>query len=159
MKRIIRLPRDSKGDFEPKFKANGKEYFIRSAEDGIGIIRYARLMKMSSVWAFGLNIGAQVSNWQKVDQMINGFVRGENNLQAIFAHIGESVKGIKRETENDYLATHWTACLFVTAKDEDLTKFVDTEQQEKINDWVAAGIHERDFEELVKKKLLEFSKG
>ena len=159
MKRIDRLPRDSNGDFEPRFKANGKEYFIRNAEDGIGIIRYAQLMKMSSVWAFGLNIGTQVANWQKIDQMLNGFVRGENNLHAIFAHIGESVKGIKRDTSNEYLATHWTACLFITAKGEDLTKFVESEQKVKINDWVTAGLHEKDFEELVKKKLVEFSKG
>jgi len=49
-----------------------------------------------------------------------------------------------------------SACLFIVREGEDMSKFVEEEQEAKIDDWNKEGINEKDILELTKKKLMEY---
>lgn len=152
------LPRDEKGNFAREFKANGNSYIILSQEEGIGILRYCRLLNMSSVWGLQADFGSQLSAWRKATSAVDLALNGKCSWGDFYGIAQSAVDGINRSGQTNYTYTFWTACLFVVRKGEDLTKFVEADQQSKIDDWAAEGLHEMDFEELVKKKLVEFSK-
>lgn len=155
---VKRLPRDEKGNFAREFVANGHTYIIRSQEEGIGILRYCKLLNMSSVWGLQADFGSQLSAWRKGVSAVDNALRGKGSYGDFYAIAQSAVDGINRAGQTNYTYAFWTACLFIVRKDEDVTKFVEAEQQAKIDDWAAAGYHEADFEELVKKKLSEFSR-
>ena len=156
---IKRLRRKENGDFKRNFTGkSGTKYTIRTQEEGIGLFRYSRLLNMSSVWGFQADFGSQVSAWRKAVSTVDQALIGKASFGDFFAVAQSAVDGITRSNETNYIYAYWTACLFITAEGEDLTKFVEAEQQLKIDDWAASLIHEQDFEDLVKKKLIEFSR-
>lgn len=157
MTQVKFLPRDDRGRFARTFTANGRKYVIRTQEEGIGILRYSRLLNMSSVWGLQADLGSQLGAWRKAVGAVDAALRGKASFGDFYAIAQNAVNGVNRAGETNYLYTYWTACLFVVREGEDMTTFTEAEQQEKIDDWAAEGLHESDFEELVKKKLLEFS--
>lgn len=155
---IKRLPRDDKGNFAREFQANGQTYIIRSQEEGIGILRYCSLLNMSSVWGLQADLGSQIGAWNKATKAVDQALIGKGSFGDYFAVAQSAVDGLSRAGKTNYTLAFYTACLFVVRKDENITKFIDAEQTQKIDDWAAEGYHEEDFEELVKKKLQEFSR-
>lgn len=136
---------DANGNYERTFKANGVEYFILSPEDGIGVFRYGKLSQLSTGVHFTGGLGDQVNNWARVVGMLNEFSRGQNNLDEIFALCRSQAEGIKEASKEVFDISLWLCSLFVVRKDEDLSKWITAEQEQKINDWNTEGIHELDF--------------
>ena len=92
---LKRLPRDEAGKFKPFFNGkSGKKYQIRSPEDGIGILRYSMLVKMSSSMGFGVGMGDQLKNWKEISDLIHGLVENRNTLPDIFALVKAQFDGI-----------------------------------------------------------------
>lgn len=153
------LPRKPDGSFADKFEANGKTYYIRTPEMGIGFTRYTELLKMTSVVGYGSTLAEQQANWKKVNEMLNKFYRGENNMGQIFSHVQAQANGIFEDHKRVYNYAFWVCCLFIVQKDEDLTQWNTQEQEEKIKDWDAEGYNERDFLACALLGLQAFSKG
>ena len=151
------LPRDDKGNYAREFIANGNKYIIRSQEEGIGINRYCRLLNMSSVWGLQADLGSQLAAWRKATKAVDQALIGKGSFGEYFGIAQSAVDGINRAGQTNYTYTFWVACLFIVKEGEDLTQFIEAEQQSKIEDW-ASEFHEQDFEELVKKKYQEFSR-
>ena len=151
------LPRDDKGNYAREFIANGNKYIIRSQEEGIGINRYCRLLNMSSVWGLQADLGSQLAAWRKATKAVDQALIGKGSFGEYFGIAQSAVDGISRAGQTNYTYTFWVACLFIVKEGEDLTQFIEAEQQSKIEDW-ASEFHEQDFEELVKKKYQEFSR-
>ena len=151
------LPRDDKGNYAREFIANGNKYIIRSQEEGIGINRYCRLLNMSSVWGLQADLGSQLAAWRKATKAVDQALIGKGSFGEYFGIAQSAVDGINRAGQTNYTYTFWVACLFIVREGEDLTQFIEAEQQSKIEDW-ASEFHEQDFEELVKKKYQEFSR-
>lgn len=156
--RIKKLPRKPNGDFGREFMANGRKYTIRTQEEGIGILRYNKLLNMSSVWAFQADFSSQIKAWRRAVEAVDRALNGKGSYGDFYAIAQAAVDGVNRSGQTNYLYAYWVCCLFVVRDGEDMTKFIEAEQQEKINDWAAEGFHEDDFDELVKKKLIEFSR-
>lgn len=154
---IRHLPRDERGNYEREFEANGNKYIIRTPEEGIGILRYCRLLNMSSVWGLQADFGSQLGAWRKAVNSIDLAINGKGSYGDFFGIAQSAVDGINRAGQTNYTYAFWVACLFIVRENEDITKFVEGDQQNKIDDWATEGYHEQDFEELVKKKLQEFS--
>ena len=157
MSKLKQLPRDDQGQFTRRFTANGQKYIIRSQDEGIGAIRYSMLMKSSSTIVFAQDVGTQVRNWQQLDKLLSEFARGKIEISHVGAFIHNVLDGISTSSKQRYVFSFWVCTLFIVREDEDMTKWVEAEQAEKIDDWNAEGIHENEFFELVKKKLVEFS--
>jgi hypothetical protein len=153
---LRRLPRDKDGKLERSFYAKGKRFIIRSPSEGIGIYRYSRLLQMSSVFGYGAELADQQKNWAKVGELLNEFVRGENVMGDIFAHIQSQYNGIKADSDRAYHIAYWVATLFVVTETEDLTVWTQDEQSEKIKMWEE--FHEEDFFDLALNGLEEFSR-
>jgi len=157
--KIKLLPRNDKGtDYAREFIANGNRYIIRTQEEGIGIRRYSMFQNFTSVWAFEADAGTQARAWQKMTEQLDQFLRGKASLSQVYAIAQSAVDGLNRTRATDYRYVFWCATLFIVRDDEDLTKYVEEDQQKKIDDWNAEGYHEQDFDELVKKKVQEFSR-
>lgn len=137
--------------------ANGRKYIIRTQEEGISIKRYSTLMSMSATVTFEMNAATMVMNLNKILEMLWLMMQGRNKLADLVAHVKSMLDGIQRTSRREYQSVFWTNCLYVIREGEDLTRFIEEEQREKIDDWVAEGYHEEEFYELVKKKLVEFS--
>lgn len=153
-----KLPRDEKGNYVRKFSANGNTYIIRSQEEGIGINRYCRLLNMSSVWGLQADFGSQLGAWKKAVDSVDRAINGKGSYGDFYGIARSAVDGINRAGETNYTYAFWVACLFVVKEGEDMAKFVEAEQVAKIEDWAIEGYHEQEFEDLVKKKLVEFSR-
>lgn len=154
---LKRIPRDEKGNYAREFVSNGVRYIIRTQEEGIGIERYCRLLNMSSVWGFQADLGSQIGAWSKATKAVDSALIGKGSFGEYFAIAQSAVDGLNRTGETNYTYAFWVACLFVVREGEDMTTFVEADQQTKIADW-AKEYHEQEFEELVKKKYQEFSK-
>lgn len=155
---IKHLPRKNNGDFERTFTANGHKYVIRSQEEGIGIRRYSKLLNFSAVWGFQADIASQLKAWKDAVNAADRALIGKGSFGEFFAIAQNAVNGLNRLGKTDYTFTFWICCLFVVREGEDMTEWVEDYQEEKIGDWVTEGLHEADFEYLVKKKLPEFSR-
>lgn len=155
---IKRLPRDDRGNFARTFDAAGHRYTIRTQEEGIGIARYCKLLAMTSVWGFQADLGSQFNAWRAATDALDEAIRGKASFGKVYAVAQSAADGINRSSKVNYTYAFWAACLFVVRDGEDLTKFIEEEQKEKIDDWAREGYHEEDFEQLVKKKFREFSR-
>lgn len=156
-KALKRLPKDDLGNFKPTFKANGKTYYIRTAEEGIGLLRYSRLIQNSTSVLYDLDVATMTKNIDKAISMFDDRQRGKKNIIEIALHLHSMREGIGSALRKNYNYSFWTAALFIVKEGESLSRFVEAEQAEKLEDWLSEGYHEHDFYELVKKKLLEFS--
>ena len=154
---LKKLPRDEKGNYAREFVANGTTYIIRTQEEGIGINRYCRLLNMSSVWGLQADLGSQLGAWSKATKAIDQALIGKASFGEYYGIAQSAVDGLRRTGETNYTYAFWAACLFIVKKGEKIEEFVEANQQKKIEDWAAEGIHEQEFEEIVKKKLPEFS--
>jgi len=153
------LPRKENGDYAREFKANGNKYIIRTADEGIGILRWSKLQLMSSVMGYGADIAKLEQGFSKLGDLFNGFVKNKNTVFEIAAHINEMRSGMVDESRRNYSYVFWTACLFIVREGEDMTKFIEEEQEAKIDDWNKEGISETDLFDLTKKKLISFITG
>lgn len=152
-----RLPRDEQGNFARAFSANGRKYIILTQEEGVGIKRYSTLLSMSATVTFEMNAATLVMNLNKILEMLWSMMQGRNKLADLVAHVKSMIDGIQRTSRREYQSVFWTCCLFIVREGEDMKKFVEADQREKIDDWAEEGYHEEEFYELVKKKLVEFS--
>jgi hypothetical protein len=150
------LPKKENGDYAREFMANGNKYIILSPEEGIGIIRWSKLQLMSSVLGYGTDLASLEQGFTKLAQMFNGFVKGNNTIFEIATHINEMRAGMVEESRRNFSYVFWTACLFIIKEGEDMTKFVEAEQEAKIEDWNKEGINEQEILDLTKKKLIQF---
>lgn len=153
------LPRKPDGSFAGKFEANGNTYYIRTPEMGIGFTRYTQLLQMTSVVGYGSTLAEQQANWRKVNEMLNSFYRGENNMGKIFSHVEAQAAGISDDSKRLFNYAFWVCCLFIVRKDENLTQWNPQEQEEKIKDWEVEGYNEQDFLACALLGLQAFSKG
>ena len=153
------LPRKENGDYAREFKANGNKYIIRTADEGIGILRWSKLQLMSSVMGYGADIAKLEQGFAKLGDLFNGFVKNKNTVFEIAAHINEMRSGMVDESRRNYSYVFWTACLFIVRENEDMSKFIEEEQEAKIDDWNKEGISETDLFDLTKKKLISFITG
>ena len=112
---------------------------------------------MSSVWGLQADFGSQLAAWRKATKAVDQALIGKGSFGEYFGIAQSAVDGISRAGQTNYTYTFWVACLFIVKEGEDLTQFIEAEQQSKIEDW-ASEFHEQDFEELVKKKYQEFSR-
>lgn len=150
------LPRKENGDYEREFMANGNKYIILSAEEGIGIIRWSKLQLMSSVLGYGTDLATLEQGFVKLSELFNGFVKNKNTVFEIATHINEMRSGMITESRRNFSYVFWTACLFIVKEGEDMTKFIEEEQEKKIEDWNKEGINEQEILDLTKKKLISF---
>lgn len=155
--KLKRLPRNDIGNFKPSFIANGRRYYIRTAEEGIGILRYSRLVQNSTSVIYDLDVAAITKNIQKAIDLLDDRMRGKKNIIEMALHLHSMREGVTESVRKNYNFTYWSAALFIVREGEDLSEFTDAYQMDKIEDWVKEGYHEHDFYDLVKKKLLEFS--
>lgn len=153
-----RLPKDNRGEFKREFIANGRRYTIRTQEEGIGIMRYCKLLNMSSVWGMQADLASQIRAWKQATSALDRALNGKGSFGEFYAVAQNAVDGVNRAGSVNYLYTYWACCLFIIRDGEDMTDFVEADQQAKIDDWNAEGYHEQDFEDLLKKKLAEFSR-
>jgi hypothetical protein len=156
MDKIKPLPRDAAGKLKRTFKANGKAYHIRSAEEGIGINRLSLLYKMSATAGYGVSIRDQQKNWKKVGDLIQNWMRGKNNMEDVFALVKAQYEGIATEANREYPMTMYLCSLFIVREGEDLTTWSEAEADEKIEDWNAEGYNERDFFRCALEQLADF---
>lgn len=160
-KALKRLPRagGNEAKIASKFIANGNTYYIRTPEQGIGFLRYTKLLNMTAVVGYGANYSDIQRNWSKVNEMLNAFYRGENNMGEIFAHVKSQTDGIAQDSQRLFNIVFWVCCLFVVRSDESLSEWDEAYQEEKIQDWHLEGFNEQDFLELALQGLIAFAKG
>lgn len=140
--------RNPDGTFPRKFKANGHTYIIRTRDEGLGIVRTSEFMKMEIVNGIGMSIADVMDYIRKLKNEINNFGRNKGN----FLEAGLLVKALEDDlmkiTRKRHAVNFMFLTLFVVREGEDLTKWEEEEQNEKIDDWNKEGFNEVDFLEL-----------
>lgn len=154
--RIKHLPKDEFGRILPNFKASGNKYRILTPEDGIGILRWSILSKMSSVLGYGADVKTQLSNLQKAREIVNSVFKGKGDILELGVHLKAMEDGIRADNEKRYHFAFYTATIFIVREGEDLTTFSDELASAKIDDWNNEGYDAADFFLLVLKEAPNF---
>lgn len=143
--RMKKLPRDSDGQILREFTANGNEYIILNGEDGLGALRTSALNRFNI--QFGMARTFPMIHKDVAD--ILNIVNGEGSLAEIRTKLGQHIlpmlDGLGTISKERYDLAFWVCTLFIVRDGEDLTKWIESEQLEKIEDWNAEGITEWDF--------------
>jgi hypothetical protein len=144
-KRLI----NDKGEFPLEFTANGRKYRRLTPDEGVGIYRFNVLHKLASQAQLGMNATQVLEVLGKVKAGFWSCVtEGKNSTTHFFkavAMMEELDKAIRGEVKHDYHLGFYIAAVFIVRDGEDLTKFVQEEQQAKIDDWNAEDYDARDF--------------
>jgi hypothetical protein len=154
--RIKKLPKDELGRYLPTFTASGNKYRILSPDDGIGIVRWSILSKMSSVLGYGADVKTQLANLQKARAIVNEVFKGRGDILELGVHLKAMEDGIRTDNERRFHFAFYTATIFIVREDEDLTKFSDDLATAKIEDWNNEGYDAADFFFLVLNKAPDF---
>jgi hypothetical protein len=140
---------NDKGEFPLEFKANGRTYKILSSDHGVGIYRWNVLHKFASQAQLGMNATQVLEVLSKVKAGLWACVTDGKSANTHFfksvAMMEELDKAIRGEVKHDYHIGFYMAAVFVVREGEDMTKWVQEEQQAKIDDWNAEGYDARDF--------------
>lgn len=154
--KIKGLPRDEMGAIRRTFKANGTKYRILSPKDGIGILRWSILSKMSSVLGYGASVAAQLANLKKAREIVNEVLRGKGDILELGVHLKAIEDGIRTANDNRYHFAFYTAAIFIVEDGEDITVFNDDMATEKIDNWNKEGYDAADFFLLVMNEAPSF---
>lgn len=141
---FLRLPRDENGKIKRRFKGrSGQEYIIRTQEEGIGIDRKTLYDKMMPMLHYGMTYQGIFNSVKQAQRMLTG--EGslhERNLKATL--FLESITGTAEKLSQTTYSTIYEMCsLFIVTPDEQLDKWIQEEQNDKIEDWNI--YHEDDF--------------
>ena len=144
-RRNLKPLRNKDGTFPRKFKANGHTYIIRTRDEGLGIVRTSEFMKMEIVNGIGMSITDVIDYIRKLKNEINNFGRNKGN----FVETGLLIKALEDDlmkiTRKRYAVNFMFLTLFIVREGEDLTRWEEDEQNEKIDDWNKEGYNENDF--------------
>lgn len=123
-----------------EFEANGKKYFIKQS---LSVERFRWFEKYQVDFGFGRGYKSIADSLKKsVDLGNKGKgIEAWNIILNLINAIGE---GLEKRTNNAMMI----CALFIVTEDEDLTKWDEQLQQEKINDWNAEGYDVNSFFQL-----------
>ena len=141
------LPRNpDTGQICRTFIANGTTYTILTPEEGVGIYRWTHFEKAKIRLGFSKTF-QQIYDWvAKGVNMANGPITTLSDLRThINNHFRPLLDGIIEMGEERYSTAFWTCTLFIVMEGEDITKWIQEDQQKKIEDWAKEGYSENDF--------------
>jgi len=139
------LPRDENGEIARRFTANGREYIIRTAEEGTTIERYSAMQKMSAVLGLSATFENLIGHFDELTDCANSLVTKEPRLNELFIRINNLKRGVLETSQTRYDMGLYYCTLFIVQEDEDMTTWVKAEQEEKIKDWNEEGYDVHDF--------------
>ena len=144
-KTVKPLPREPDGSYSRHFTANGVRYTIRTADEGTTIERYTAMKKMGVALGFSSSFEALVREVEGVEGLLNTLVTKEPKLRDTFLRLNNLKRGILETSRTRYDLSLYYCTLFIVRDGEDLTQWVQAEQDEKIADWNAEGYDVHDF--------------
>ena len=139
-----RLIDPNSGQWVPEFVANKKTYFIRDPEQGIGLLRYAKLKQMLSIIGFDATYPDQLAALNRMNDAANTLVTEKPRLDILFTEI-QNMRAAISKTDREWDYSVYAATLFIVTADEDLSTWTEELAEKKIADWNKAGYHEHDF--------------
>jgi len=145
------------GQFLRTFQANGTKYVIRTLEEGIGIERFSMMRKMEAVVGSGSTFADLVNDFELAEQYYNSLTTQEPKLLELGVLLNNTKRRVVETSQNRYNIALWYCTLFICWEDEDMTKWVEADQQKKIDDWNKEGIKELDFLQLALSTVENFT--
>lgn len=141
---MIRLVDPKTGAFVSQFDTKEHRYYIRTAEQGVGMRRYVELKKGLSMVGFNVSLPEQLAGLRRIKEAANTLVTPKPRLDNLFAEIQNQEMGLSAGNRKwDY--SYFVCTLFIVREDEDLTKWDESLAEQKIEDWAESNIHEQDF--------------
>jgi hypothetical protein len=150
------LPRDAKGRIKDRFQANGIEYMIITADQGISIERFKVWQQLSLVVGFDANFQKMLQNLTKAQELANGVVTKDNTFTDLVMHLNAMKEGIVSKSEENYSYAMYLCTLFIVDKDEDLTTWSHQIADKKIENWNKEGYDVQDFLKLAVSSIIGF---
>ena len=128
-------------DFEKsEFEANGKKYFVKQS---LSVERFRWFEKYQVDFGFGRTYKSIADSLKKAIELGNKGkgIEAWNIVLNLMRSVGD---GLEKRTNNAMLI----CALFIVTEDEDVTKWDEQQQIEKINDWNTEGYDVNSFFQL-----------
>lgn len=138
------------------FQANGVTYKVRTLSEGIGVKRYSLFRKAQAILGMGATFENLVNNLAQAEKFYNSIATKNPQLLDLGIILNNMKRGIVESSKERYDFAFWLCTLFIVREGEDLTQWVEADQEEKIKDWNAEGINEQDFLALALSTLTGF---
>lgn len=112
---------------------------------------------MEIVNGIGMSIADVMEYIRKLRNEVNNFGRGKGNFVEAGLLIKALEEDLMRITKKRHAVNFMFLTLFIIREGEDLTKWEEEEQNEKIDDWNSEGYNEQDFLELGLSMVMGFA--
>lgn len=140
-----RLVDPETGQVVREFSANGQKYFVRLPEDGINLYRYTKIKEFLSIVGFDATYVDQMNALNKIKGLVDSLVTKQPKLTELGAAVVDMQQSILKTRDRNWDWSLIAATLFIVKPDEDLTTWIQSDQEKKVEDWNAAGLLQEDF--------------
>jgi hypothetical protein len=136
----LRLVDPETGAHLLRFEANGTRYQVRTAEEGVGLLRFQRLQVLTAQMGMDADLNSQYAALSAIEANFNK----AQYVQAAHGIVDMKMAISRAQRPFPYAAE---ACaMFIVKEGEDDTELPSAADIEaKVEDWNAAGLHEADF--------------
>lgn len=157
MNEIKRLPRNPDGSIKSEFTANGRNYKIRTATDGLGCYRFSKMNQFGVILGANIDFKSYVEFLNEVsDLQLSDSPAANIKKKTIKLCTLQEAKVLQFDADR-YEKAFYLASIFVVRDDEDLRHWSMELAKQKIDDWNTEGLHEDDFLELALGTVPQFS--
>ena len=149
-KPISKLPRTPEGGLQRTFEANGNTYKIRSADEGVSILRWSAYEKLALMLGYNATLQQIHDNQKKAVDMLNKILLAagggcQYTPIDVIQHLQAQTESLKKFAVERYNKAMLLCTIFIVKDSEDLHQWNQAEAQEKIEDWIAEGLDVADF--------------
>jgi hypothetical protein len=136
----LRLIDPATGAFLLRFEANGTKYSVRTAEEGVPLLRFKKIQTLVAQMGFDASVSDQYAALDRIEKYFNK----SEYIKAAGGILDMKMALSKAERAFPFAAD---ACaMFILRDGEDITQLpTEAEIQAKVEDWNAAGLYAADF--------------
>ena len=135
------------GKDQKQFTANGTNYKILTAEQGITAVRYFEYEKLKVQYCIDASFESIHAAIKESNDILNKVILGQNTGGKSVVHVITTLQQVAEKCANTAQITAGRlmymmliCTLFIVVDGEDLTKWSLTDAENKINDWQAEGL-------------------
>lgn len=143
------LPRKETGGFAPFFDADGKKFKIRSASEGVPIMRWTAYEKLNLMFGYNSTIDKLHKNMQKTKSMTNEILlqKGDckHSIVDVLQHQDSILKGLFDFSHEKVNKALYLCTIFIVMEGEDINNWDKGVAEAKINHWIKEGLDITDF--------------
>ena len=143
---VTRIVDPATGQYQRHFMANGNRYTILDAGEPICLTRQNMIRKMCALIGFDLSLPSMRQDLEAMKADIDRFHATKTGIFDLTIKVGSMLDRVTNLGEaKDWTPSLWACAGFIIREGEDISKYDQTQAEEKIKDWDVSNLFLYDF--------------